>query len=199
MSEATGETQNARANTRRTVLVLLPLLGFIGLAGLFLVGLNSGDPSQLPSVLIGKPMPKTVLPPIPGLNRDGKPVPGLDTATFKGGVTLVNVWASWCVPCRDEVPFLEALGRDKRFKLVGINYKDATSDARRFLNFYGNPFAASGADRSGRASIDWGVYGVPETYVIDRAGTITYKLVGPITQANLADTVLPQIEKALKQ
>jgi cytochrome c biogenesis protein CcmG/thiol:disulfide interchange protein DsbE len=196
MSTTSGET--TRPNTRRTVLVLLPLVGFIGLAALFLIGLNEGDPSRLPSVLIGKPMPKTVLPPIPGLTRDGKPVPGLDTATFKGGVTLVNVWASWCVPCRDEVPFLEVLGKDKRFKLVGINYKDATSDARRFLNFYGNPFAASGADRSGRTSIDWGVYGVPETYVINRAGTITYKLVGPITQANLADTVLPEIDKALK-
>ena len=87
------------------------------------------------------------------------------------------------------------LGKDKRFKLVGINYKDAPGDARRFLNRYGNPFAASGADRSGRASIDWGVYGVPETYVIDRDGTITYKLVGPITEANLADTVLPRDRK----
>ena len=196
MSSASGETP--RPNMHRTLLVLLPLVVFIGIAGLFLVGLNEGDPSQLPSALIGKPAPKTELPPIDGLDRDGKPVPGINYAMLKGGVTLVNVWASWCVPCHDEVPFLEALGKDKRFKLVGINYKDAPSDARRFLNKYGNPFVASGADRSGRASIDWGVYGVPETYVVDRNGTITYKLVGPITQANLADTMLPEIAKALK-
>jgi cytochrome c biogenesis protein CcmG, thiol:disulfide interchange protein DsbE len=197
MSTAAGET--SRPNRRRIVLVLLPLLGFIGLAWLFLVGLNSGDPSILPSALIGKPMPKTDLPPIEGLLRDGKPVPGLDAATFKGGVTLVNVWASWCVPCHDEVPFLEVLGKDKRFKLVGINYKDAANDARRFLNFYGNPFAASGADRSGRTSINWGVYGVPETYVVNRKGVITYKLVGPLTAANLTGLVMPEIAKALKQ
>jgi cytochrome c biogenesis protein CcmG/thiol:disulfide interchange protein DsbE len=193
------QTEAARPNTRRMVFVLLPLIGFLGMAALFLVGLNSGDPSILPSALIGKPMPKTELPPIAGLTRDGKPVPGLDAATFQGGVTLVNVWASWCVPCHDEVPFLEVLGKDKRFKLVGINYKDAAADARRFLNFYGNPFVANGADRSGRSSINWGVYGVPETYVINRKGVITYKLVGPVTQANLTDTVMPQIEKALKE
>jgi cytochrome c biogenesis protein CcmG/thiol:disulfide interchange protein DsbE len=185
--------------TRRLFFVLLPLIGFIGIAALFLVGLNSGDPSQLPSVLIGKPMPKTVLPPVEGLTRDGKPVPGLTEATFKDGVTLVNVWASWCIPCRDEVPYLEVLGKDKRFKLVGINYKDAAADARRFLNRFGDPYAASGADRAGTASINWGVYGVPETYVIDRKGVIIYKLVGPVTQANLTDTVMPQIEKALKE
>jgi len=196
MSTATDEAPIPRK--RRPWLLLLPLVLFIGVAALFFVGLNEGDPSRLPSVLIGKPMPKTELPPIAGLTRDGKPVPGLDEATFKNNVTLVNVWASWCIPCHDEVPFLEVLGKDKRFKLVGINYKDSAADARRFLNMYGNPFIASGADRSGRASIDWGVYGVPETYVINRKGTIVYKLVGPITAANLTDTVMPEIEKALK-
>ena len=196
---ARAEPQAARANSRRMILVLLPLVAFLAMAALFLVGLNSGDPSLLPSALIGKPMPKTDLPPITGLTKDGKQVPGLDEATFKGNVTLVNVWASWCVPCHDEVPFLKALGNDKRIKLVGINYKDTAADARRFLNYYGNPFVANGADRNGRTSINWGVYGVPETYVIDRKGVITYKLVGPVTQANLADTVMPQVEKALKE
>ena len=129
--------------------------------------------------------------------RDGKPVPGLNDATFKGKVTLVNVWASWCIPCRDEVPFLEALSKDKRIQLVGINYKDAPGDARRFLGRFGNPYAASGADRSGRESINWGVYGVPETYVITRDGRIAYKLVGPINGVNLQDALAPQIEKAL--
>lgn len=182
---------------RRGFLVLLPLIAFLGLAVLFYVGLGEGDPSRLPSALIGKPVPKTDLPPISGLTRDGQPVPGITDATFKGKVTLVNVWASWCVPCHDEVPFLEALGKDKRFQLVGINYKDAPDNARRFLNRYGNPFAASGRDADGRTSIDWGVYGVPETYVITRDARIAYKLVGPITADNLKTVVMPAIEKAL--
>ena len=127
----------------------------------------------------------------------GKPVPGLSDATFKGKVTLVNVWASWCIPCHDEVPFLEALAKDKRVQLVGINYKDAPADARRFLGRYGNPYAASGTDRSGRESINWGVYGVPETYLITRDGRIAYKLVGPIDARNLTSKLAPEIDKAL--
>jgi cytochrome c biogenesis protein CcmG/thiol:disulfide interchange protein DsbE len=181
----------------RGLLVLLPLVIFLGLAALFVVGLGEGDPSRLPSVLIGKPVPKTDLPSIAGLTRDGQPVPGITDATFKGKVTLVNVWASWCVPCHDEVPFLETLGKDKRFQLIGINYKDAPDNARRFLNRYGNPFAASGRDADGRVSIDWGVYGVPETYVVTRDAHIAYKLVGPITADNLKSVVMPAIEKAL--
>jgi cytochrome c biogenesis protein CcmG, thiol:disulfide interchange protein DsbE len=195
-----GATPSERPSTmRRGILVLLPLLVFLGLAALFYMGLRDGDPSILPSALIGKPMPKTDLPPIAGLVRDGKPVAGLNDATFKNKVTLVNVWASWCVPCHDEVPFLEQLSHDKRFQLVGINYKDAPDDARRFLGRYGNPYAASGADRSGRESINWGVYGVPETYVIDRSGHITYKLVGPVSAANLQGALMPAVEKALKK
>jgi cytochrome c biogenesis protein CcmG/thiol:disulfide interchange protein DsbE len=183
--------------TRRSLVVLLPLLVFVGLAVLFFVGLNEGDPSRLPSVLIGKAVPKTKLPPLAGVEHDGKPVSGLDTDTFKGNVTLVNVWASWCVPCHDEVPFLEALGKDKRIQLVSINYKDTEENARRFLNRYGNPFAATGRDESGRASINWGVYGVPETYLIGRDGRIAYKLVGPITADSLARVVEPEIKKAV--
>ena len=194
MSEASPDQRPA--TMRRGILVLLPLAIFLGLAALFYVGLR-GNPSILPSVLIGKPMPKTVLPPIEGLTRDGQPVPGIDEATFKDKVTLVNVWASWCIPCRDEAPFLEQLARDKRFQLVGINYKDAPDDARRFLGRFGNPYVASGADRSGRESINWGVYGVPETYVVDRNGVITYKLVGPILPGNLQSVLMPAIEKAL--
>ncbi len=185
------------SKTRRNIFVLLPLIVFAALAVLFYVGLHEGDPSLLPSALIGKPMPKTDLPPIEGLVRGGKQVAGLTDATFKGKVTLVNVWASWCIPCHDEVPFLEALSKDKRIQLVGINYKDAAADARRFLGRFGNPYAASGADRSGRESINWGVYGVPETYVITRDGRIAYKLVGPVTAANLQGALAPQIEKAL--
>jgi cytochrome c biogenesis protein CcmG/thiol:disulfide interchange protein DsbE len=185
------------SKTRRSIFVLLPLIVFIALAVLFYAGLREGDPSLLPSVLIGKPMPATDLPPVEGLVRDGAPVPGLTDATFKGKVTLVNVWASWCIPCHDEVPFLAALAKDKRIQLVSINYKDAPDDARRFLGRYGNPFAASGADRTGRESMNWGVYGVPETYLVTRDGVIAYKLVGPITAENLTQALEPQIAKAL--
>lgn len=194
MSATARETTS---KTRRSIIVLLPLIVFLGLAVLFYAGLREGDPSLLPSALIGKPMPSTDLPPIEGLVRDGQPVPGLTDATFKDKVTLVNVWASWCIPCHDEVPFLAALSKDKRIQLVSINYKDTPADARRFLGRYGNPYAASGADRSGRESINWGVYGVPETYLVARDGVIAFKLVGPITAENLARALEPQIKKAL--
>ena len=186
------------AKRRPNLLILLPLVVFLALAGLFLYRLGSGDPSLLPSALIGRPVPTTELPPLAGVEHDGKPVPGLDSITFKGHVTLMNVWASWCVPCHDEVPFLAALGKDARIRLVSINYKDTPDNARRFLNRYGNPFAATGSDESGRASIDWGVYGVPETYLVGRDGRIAYKLVGPITADNLQNTLEPEIAKALK-
>jgi cytochrome c biogenesis protein CcmG/thiol:disulfide interchange protein DsbE len=194
MSIASDDRAAAR---RRRLLVLLPLLLFLALAALFLFRLGSGDPSKLPSALIGRPVPDTPLPAVPGLLRDGAPVPGIASADFKGAVTLVNVWASWCVPCHDEAPLLMALAADKRLRLVGINYKDGAENARRFLGRYGNPFAAVGADANGRASIEWGVYGVPETFLVDRAGRIAYKLVGPITAQNLDATLKPQIEKTL--
>jgi cytochrome c biogenesis protein CcmG, thiol:disulfide interchange protein DsbE len=112
-------------------------------------------------------------------------------------VTVVNVWASWCVPCHDEAPLLAQLGKDTRFRLVGINYKDDPDNARRFLGRYGDPFVAAGADPSGRAAIDWGVYGVPETFVIGRDSRIAYKFVGPITPENYESLLKPQIDKAL--
>jgi cytochrome c biogenesis protein CcmG/thiol:disulfide interchange protein DsbE len=195
MSTTSSETAG---RSRRNILVLLPLIVFLALAALFLVQLWSGDPSRLPSALIGKPAPHTDLPPLAGLTRDGNAVPGLTNAAFSDKLTLVNVWASWCIPCADEVPFLEKLSKDKRVQLVGINYKDPTDNARRFLNRYGNPFVAVGVDASGRTSIDWGVYGVPETYLIDRNGTIAYKLVGPVTAENLAGAIETEIVKALK-
>jgi len=193
---ATSDASSGK--TRRNILVLLPLVAFLALAALFLYRLGAGDPSQLPSALIGHPAPKTDLPPLAGIERDGKAVPGLSNANFTGAVTLVNVFASWCVPCRDEVPFLKQLSKDKRIQLVGINYKDAPADARRFLARFGNPFMAAGVDSTGRTSIDWGVYGVPENFLIGRDGTIAYKLVGPITAENLTKVLEPEIEKALK-
>ena len=148
------------------IAVILPLLVLLALAALFWSRLGSGDPSQLPSALIGRPVPATDLPPIAGLTRDGQPVAGLAAADFAGKVMLVNVWASWCVPCHDEAPLLMKLAEDPRIRIAGINYKDQPDNARRFLGRYGNPFAASGADPNGRAAIEWGVYGVPETFVV---------------------------------
>jgi cytochrome c biogenesis protein CcmG/thiol:disulfide interchange protein DsbE len=197
MSTTSNET--TRMSRRNILVLLLPLVVFLALAVLFYAGLLEGDPSRLPSALIGRPAPHTMLPPLAGVTHDGKPVPGLNSDTFKNNVTLVNVWASWCVPCHDEVPFLEALGKDKRIQLVSINYKDTETDARRFLNRYGNPFSATGRDASGRTSIDWGVYGVPETYLIGPDGRVAYKLVGPITADNLVRTLEPEIKKALGQ
>jgi cytochrome c biogenesis protein CcmG, thiol:disulfide interchange protein DsbE len=183
---------------RRRLLVALPLIAFVGLVLLFLIRLFAGDPSRVPSALIGHPAPQTVLSGLAGLDRDGKPVPGIDPNDFKGAVTVVNVWASWCVPCHDEAPLLMQLAQDQRLRLVGINYKDEPENARRFLGRYGNPFAAAGADRNGRAAIEWGVYGVPETFIVGRDGRIDYKLVGPITPDNLLGVLKPEIEKALK-
>ena len=185
------------APRRRRFIVLLPLAIFLGLAALFLFRLNAGDPSLIPSALIGHPAPQTNLPPVAGLERDGTPVPGLDPAGFAGAVTVVNVWASWCVPCHDEAPLLLQLAKDSRIRLVGINYKDEADNARRFLGRYGNPFAAAGADQNGRAAIEWGVYGVPETFIVGRDAHIAYKLVGPITEDNLDSVLKPQIDKAL--
>lgn len=193
----TASSDHAPRN-RRNILLLLPLIAFLALAALFFFRLGTGDPSRIPSALIGQPAPKTDLPPLPGLARAGQAIPGVTNDTFKGAVTLVNVWASWCVPCRDEVPFLEQLSQDKRIQLVGINYKDSPDNARRFLSRFGNPFIANGRDGNGRTSIDWGVYGVPETFLVGRDGRIAYKLVGPITADNLVRTLMPEIEKALK-
>lgn len=182
---------------RRKLLVALPLVVFLALAALFFFRLGSGDPARIPSALIGREAPKTNLPAVAGLLDEGKPIPGLNAADFKGSVTLVNVWASWCVPCHDEVPFLEKLAQDQRVRLVGINYKDQPDNARRFIGRYGNPFVAVGADPNGRAAIEWGVYGVPETFLVGADGRIAYKLVGPLTEDNLKSAVMPAIEKAL--
>jgi len=195
MTDATNETANVG---RRRLLVLVPLAAFLALVLLFLFRLlSAGDPSFIPSALIGHPAPQTNLPPVSGLERDGTPVPGIDPANFKGAVTVVNVWASWCVPCHDEAPLLMQMAKDSRFRLIGINYKDQADNARRFLGRYGNPFAAAGADESGRAAIEWGVYGVPETFIVGKDARIAYKLVGPISADNFDTVLKPQIEKAL--
>jgi cytochrome c biogenesis protein CcmG/thiol:disulfide interchange protein DsbE len=188
---------NTAKPQRRTWLVILPLAAFMALAALFFFRLGSGDPSRIPSALIGREAPQTDLAPLDGLVRDGVQVPGLAANDFKGNVTLLNVWASWCVPCHDEAPLLVQLAQDKRIRIAGINYKDQAENARRFLGRYGNPFAAIGVDGNGRAAIEWGVYGVPETFIVGRDGRIAYKLVGPITEENMENVLKPELEKAL--
>ena len=146
----------------RIWLVLLPLFVFLLLAGIFLAQLLSGRDNQtIPSALIGQPAPETSLPPLEGMD-----LPGLEGSAFAGKVTLVNVWASWCAPCRAEHPLLMRVAADGRVKIAGLNYKDRPENARRFLGDLGNPFDAIGVDDSGRAAINWGVYGVPETFLI---------------------------------
>jgi len=183
--------------TSRRFLMALPLIAFLGLAALFWFRLGDGDPSRIPSALIGLPAPQTPLPPLPGLVPNGEQLPGLNPTMFKGKVSVINVWASWCVPCIEEVPLLTELSRDKRLQIIGINYKDAPDNARRFLGRYGNPYGFVGVDANGRASIEWGVYGVPETFIVGREGTIVYKMVGPVTVDNINSVLRAEIDKAL--
>ncbi|MBN8994159.1 MAG: DsbE family thiol:disulfide interchange protein [Rhizobiales bacterium] len=188
----------AAGQPRRRLLFLLPLAVFVALAGVFLVRLQAGgDPEAIPSALIGKPAPQFDLPPLDGMRGPAGPLPGLKTADLAGHVTVLNIFASWCAPCRAEHPQLEALAGDDRIRLVAINYGDVDENARRFLGEMGNPFAAIGTDRRRRAGIDWGVYGVPETFIIGRDGTIRYKFVGPIDEQSLASVIRPAIDKAL--
>lgn len=189
------------ASRRRVIVAALPLIIFAVLAAIFLRQLMVGGASRdIPSALIGKPVPEFRLEPLEGLsNGDGSPVPGVSSADLGGRVSIVNVWASWCAPCRAEHPLLMTLGERDDVRLVGINYKDKTANALRFLGQLGNPFDAVGVDPRGSAAIDWGVYGVPETFVVAADGTIAYKHVGPITPESLEAKFLPALEKTIAQ
>lgn len=172
----------APESARRSLLVILPLVTFAVLASIFFLRLRSGaDPAAIPSALIGKPSPAFTLPGMPGLTADGSPVPGLSRADLLGKVTVVNFWASWCAPCQIEHPQLMRLAREPGVRLVGIDYKDTPENGRRFLTRNGVPFQAVGMDTEGRTGIDFGVYGVPETFIIGPDGTIRDKLVGILT------------------
>lgn len=194
-----ADTPRSASRPRKQVVALtaLPLLVFAGLVALFAVRLGGGDPSRLPSALIGRPVPSFDLPPLAGLrDRDGRPVAGLASAGLGGGrVSVANVWASWCAPCREEHPILVELAARSDLRLVGIDYKDRAENARRFLGAFGNPYAAVGVDEGGRTAIDLGVYGVPETFVIGPDGTIRYKHVGPVTPETLP-ALLDEVRKA---
>jgi cytochrome c biogenesis protein CcmG/thiol:disulfide interchange protein DsbE len=174
----------------RYVLFGLPLVALVALVAIFASSMDR-DPNLVRSALINKPAPLFALAEVPELG-----VPGFDTAALKGEVTIVNVFASWCIPCRDEHPLLEAIKATTDIRLFGINQSDAPENARAFLAELGNPYDAVGADRDRRVSIDWGVYGVPETFVVNAEGIITYKHVGPLTPQAIESGLLPAVEAA---
>lgn len=168
----------------------LPLIVAALLAAVLFAGLGL-DPKIVPSALIDKPVPQFDLPPLPGKE------PGLIAADLaKGGITLVNVWASWCGPCRIEHPQLMELAKIAGVRMIGLNYKDKPANALAFLQQLGDPFASVGADRTGRVAIEWGVYGVPETFLIDGRGRIVMKHVGPLRPEDISEKILPAIEAA---
>jgi len=169
----------------RRLAYALPLLLFAALAGYFAVALLSGrNPHELPSALLDKPAPAFDL---PSLSGDGR----MSGSALAGQVVVVNFFASWCAPCRVEHPLLLRLARQEKVHLVGIAYKDRPADSRRFLAELGDPYSAIGIDRDGRTGIDFGLYGVPETYVIDRAGHIRKRFVGPLSAAAVDRELLP--------
>lgn len=176
----------------------LPIGIFAAIVVIFFIMLTSGRNAQdLPSVMTGRPAPEFTLPAVEGLAKNGAPVPGFATSDLKSGkVTIVNVFASWCGPCRDEHPQIMALSELPDVTVMGINQKDKPEDAIRFLRNLGNPYARVGADVNGRVSIDWGVYGVPETFILRGDGTIAFKKVGPISPEELETLIKPEIAKA---
>ena len=177
----------------------VPLAVFALLAAIFLFSLRSGDPSRLPSALLGKPVPATEFAALDGLVSDGNSMPGFKSTDLASGkVSVVNFWASWCAPCIEEHPLLIELAKRTGVDVYGVNYKDSAVAARRFLGLHGNPFKAVGTDPTGRNAIEWGVYGMPETFVINGKGEIAFKHVGPISEVSLVEKLIPEIEKARK-
>ena len=168
---------------------ILPVLGFVAVAGFLYKGLYL-DPREIPSALIDHPVPTFDLQPVPGF------APGLSTSNLKAGdVVLVNVFASWCVTCRDEHPLLLEMRRKGEVPIYGIDYKDQPQAAAEWLDRMGDPYTRTGMDQTGRVGIDWGVYGVPETYVITKDGRIACKQIGAITPDALQNKLLPLIQK----
>ncbi|MBB5573972.1 MULTISPECIES: DsbE family thiol:disulfide interchange protein [Rhizobium] len=197
MSLGTEEGNKPKSgNTGRYLLALIPLIVFACIA--LAVGkvmydqeVHGTDISAIPSALIGTKAPTLALTPLEGSN-----LPALTDDAIKGKLTLVNVFASWCLPCREEHPVLKQLAKDGRLNIVAINYKDTSENALRFLGELGNPYSAIGIDPNGSAAIDWGVYGIPESYLVGPDGTILYKQVGPFTANSLKEGLYPAIEKA---
>ncbi len=195
MTEETEQNPKTRIWTS-----ILPLFIFLGIAGASysLLSTEGRNISALPSALLDKPAPNLGVPELKGLSKAGKQIPGMTQDMFKDKISIVNVFASWCVPCRQEHPQIVELGNDSRLQMVGINHKDSNRNALGFLAELGNPYDVVGVDRSGRASIEWGVYGVPETFIVNHEGRIIYKHVGPVHARDLAQRLMPIIEDALQ-
>jgi cytochrome c biogenesis protein CcmG, thiol:disulfide interchange protein DsbE len=187
-----SHTPQANEHPAARLRFLAPIAAFAGLMLTFVWALNR-DPSTIPSALIGQQVPQFALPAVQGRAL------GLASADLEGEVSLVNVFASWCVACREEHPLLMRMKADGLLPIHGLNYKDEPDSAARWLNTIGDPYTRTGADRNGRVAIDWGVYGVPETFVIAKDGRIAHKQIGPLTPQALEETILPLIRRLRQQ
>jgi len=188
MTDSVVQPSEETRKSRKRLVFLLPVTLFIALAVALAWGLTR-DPGELPSVLIGKPVPEFALPPVQGRTL------GLSSDDLRGEVSLVNVFASWCTACRDEHPLFMRLSASGVVPIHGLNYRDRPEDAAGWLDELGDPYTRTGADRNGRVGIDWGVYGVPETFVVGPDGSIAYKHVGPVTERALKETILPLVAR----
>ena len=198
MNETPERVEPPKRSPTRLLIVFAPLIVFGALVAVFFTQLVSGrDTSELPSALIGKTVPQFDLPPLPGLKTAGTNIPGLKSEDFEGNVTLINIFASWCAPCRAEHPILMSLSKNPNLTMFGINYKDIDENALRFLGALGNPYDRVGTDQKGRTAIDWGFYGVPETLLVGPDGIIKFKIVGPIS-AKKFEELNAQIDKLMK-
>ena len=187
-SSAVPQNATERVGMRRRLLFLAPLAVVLGISAAFAVGLSL-DPRQIPSELIGRPAPAFELPPVQGRKL------GLSSGDLVGEVSLVNVFASWCTACRAEHPLFMELARSRQVPIHGLNYKDKPDDAAAWLDELGDPYTRTGADLNGRVGIEWGVYGVPETFVVGADGHIAYKHIGPITAEALREKILPLVRQ----
>jgi cytochrome c biogenesis protein CcmG, thiol:disulfide interchange protein DsbE len=182
----------ARSGVTRPLIYAAPMVVFVGAADLFASRLGM-NPDRIPSALVGEPVPTFSLPPVPGRKL------GLSSGDLYGEVSLVNVFASWCVACREEHPLLMRLSRENIVPIHGIDYKDEPGDGARWLGAMGDPYTRTGVDRDGRVGIEWGVYGVPETFIVGSDGVIAYKQIGPLTEETLNQTIMPLIERLRRQ
>ena len=189
----------SQARSKSNLLItILPFAFFIAMAIVFYLLLSSDrDREAVPSVLIGKPAPDLELAPVAGLTRNGSPVPGVPLNVFKDKVSVVNFWASWCAPCRAEHPLITAIAEKADVQMIGINHKDKPDNAAKFLDSLGNPYDMIGTDRNGRAAIEWGVYGMPETFIVNSDAQIVFKHVGPVSPEIYEKQILPILNQLL--